>query len=161
MELDTRLELIRSLIPIGLIAVYEELDQEIEELAGRRYSRKPDEGSGHRHGTNKGTVKFGDQKIPIRVPRVRKRGKEIPLESYRKLHEGTEPSEVLLKRILYGISCRNYEMAAESVPGAIGMSSSTVSRQFIEASAEELKRFREKDLSSYDIAATVIEPLEA
>jgi len=37
------------------------------------------------------------------------------------------------------------------------MSSSTVSRQFIEASAEELKKFLEKDLSSYDIAATFID----
>jgi transposase-like protein len=48
-------------------------------------------------------------------------------------------------------------MAAESVPGAIGLSSSTVSRQFIEASAEELKRFQEKDLSSYDFAVIFLD----
>ena len=41
----------------------------------------------------------------------------------------------LLKRVLYGISCRNYEAAAEAVPGAIGLSSSTVSRKFVEGSA--------------------------
>ena len=28
--------------------------------------------------------------------------------------------ELLLRRVLYGISCRNYESAAELVPGAIG-----------------------------------------
>ena len=33
------------------------------------------------------------------------------------------------------ISCRNYEAAAEAIPGAIGLSGSTVSRAFIEASA--------------------------
>ena len=156
-DIDVRVEMIRSLIPLGLIAVYEELDREVDLLAGKLHSRKEARGLGSRHGSNRGTVKLGGQKIPVRVPRIRKEDEEVPLESYRRLHQGGEPNEVLLRRVLYGISCRNYEMAAESVPGAIGMSSSTVSRQFIEASAEELKKFREKDLSSYDIAAIFID----
>ena len=36
----------------------------------------------------------------------------------------------LLTRVLYGISCRNYAAAAEAIPGAIGLSGSTVSRTF-------------------------------
>ena len=156
-DLDTRVEMIRALLPLGLIAVYEELDREVDLLAGKPHSRKEAQGLGSRHGSNRGTVKLGGQKIPVRVPRIRKEGEEVPLESYRRLHQGGEPNEVLLRRVLFGISCRNYEMAAESVPGAIGISSSTVSRQFIEASAEELKRFREKDLSLYDIAAIFID----
>ena len=156
-DIDVRVEMIRSLITVGLIKVYEELDSEVERLAGALHSRKEARGLGSRHGSNRGTVKLGGQKIPVRVPRIRKEDEEVPLESYRRLHQGGEPNEVLLRRVLYWISCRNYEMAAESVPGAIGMSSSTVSRQFIEASAEELKKFREKDLSSYDIAAIFID----
>ena len=35
MELDSRLELIRSLVPVGLMAVYQELDREVVSLAGR------------------------------------------------------------------------------------------------------------------------------
>ena len=31
-------------------------------------------------------------------------------------------NDLLLKRVLYGISCRNYEAAAETIPGAIGLS---------------------------------------
>ena len=31
-------------------------------------------------------------------------------------------NELLLRRVLYGISCRNYESAAEAIPGAIGLS---------------------------------------
>jgi hypothetical protein len=46
-----------------------------------------------------------------------------------------EVDAVLLKRVLYGISCRNYEAAATAIPGAIGLSSSSVSRAFVEASA--------------------------
>jgi putative transposase len=157
MELDTRLELIRALIPIGLIEVYKELDKEVENLAGERYRRKQREGLGSRYGTNRGTVKLGGQKVPVRVPRVRLEGEEIPLRSYGRLHRGEEPSEKLLRRVLYGISCRNYEAAAESIPGAIGLSSSTVSRQFIEVSAAELRKFQERDLSELDIAAIVLD----
>ena len=70
-----------------------------------------------------------------------------------------QPGEtrVLLKRVLYGISCRNYEAAAESVPGAIGLSSSTVSRHFIQASAATLREFQERDLSGEDVVALFLD----
>jgi len=127
LELDARLELIRSLIPLGLSAIYEELDREVLELAGARYDRR----GGHRHGSNPGSVRLGGQRVPIRVPRVRGEEGEVPLRSYRKLRGDGEVNEVLQRRVLYGISCRNYEAASESISGAIGLSSSKVSREFI------------------------------
>lgn len=157
MELDSRLELIRTLIPLGLMKVNEELTREVELLAGDRYDRKREEGMGYRHGRNRGTVKIGGQRLAVHVPRVRRGGKEVPLESYVRLHRGGEPSEKLLRQVLYGISCRNYELAAESVPGAIGLSSSSVSREFVEASAAKLKEFRERNLSSLDIVTLFLD----
>ena len=65
--------------------------------------------------------------------------------------------EVLLKRVLYGISCRNYEAAAAAVPGAIGLSSSTVSRSFTHASAKQLKGLQERDLRELDIVAVFLD----
>ena len=59
--------------------------------------------------------------------------------------------------MLYGISCRNDEAAAESVPGAIGLSSSTVSRNFIQASAATLREFQERDLSGEDVVALFLD----
>ncbi len=73
--------------------------------------------------------------------------------SYDALKQDGEVNDLLLKRVLYGISCRNYEAAAESVPGAIGLSSSTVSRSFIQASAATLRGFQERDLSGEDLVA--------
>ena len=157
MKLDTRLELIRALIPIGLMGVYEELKKEVDRLAGERYKRKGGEILGSRHGTQRGTVKLGGQKVPVRVPRVRREGKEVKLESYTRMHQGEEPSEKLFRRVLYGISCRNYEAAAADIPGAIGLSSSTVSRQFIEVSAAQLRQFQERDLSELDIVAMFLD----
>ena len=63
------------------------------------------------------------------------------------MHESGEVNDQLLRRVLYGISCRNYGTAAESIPGALGLSSSSVSRAFVEASAGKLKEFQERDLS--------------
>ena len=104
--------------------------------------------AGMRHGSNPGTVVLDGQKVPIRVPRVRSGKAEIPLRSYQTLHGTGSADEGLLRRVLYGISCRNYEAAARSIPGAIGLSSSSVSRGFIEASAAKLKEFQERDLKS-------------
>lgn len=157
-DLDAKVEAIRALVPLGLLHVKELLDQEVTALAGERYARKAASTGGRRHGSNPGTVGLGGQRVPIRVPRVRNvSGSEIPLRSYDALSGDREVNDVLLKRVLYGISCRNYEAAAESIPGAIGLSSSTVSRGFIEASAAQLQELQERDLSSEDVVAVFLD----
>jgi len=157
-DLDAKVEAIRALVPLGLLHVKELLDQEVTALAGERYARKAASTGGRRHGSNPGTVGLGGQRVPIRVPRVRHvSGSEIPLRSYDALSGDREVNDVLLKRVLYGISCRNYEAAAESIPGAIGLSSSTVSRGFIEASAAQLQELQERDLSREDVVAVCLD----
>ena len=64
---------------------------------------------------------------------------------------------MMLRRVLYGISCRNYAAAAEAIPGAIGLSGSTVSRAFIQASATKLRELQERDLSGEDVVALVLD----
>ena len=160
LEVDVKIEMIRSLIPLGLMHVHELLDDEVKELAGERYARKDELERGRRHGTNPGTVGLAGQRVPIRVPRVRSQeGVEIPLRSYEALNDGGEVNDLLLKRVLYGISCRNYEAAAEAIPGAIGLSSSTVSRGFVQASAAKLREMQERDLSGEDVVALFLEAL--
>jgi transposase-like protein len=146
LDLNAKVELIRGLIPLGLMHVHELLDDEVVALAGPRHARD-DGGAGMRHGSNPGTVRLAGQRVPIRVPRVRGEGGEIPLRSYQALHGSGEVNDQLLRRVLYGISCRNYATAAEAIPGALGLSSSSVSRAFVAASAEKLKEFQERDLS--------------
>ena len=158
LELDAKVELIRSLIPLGLMHVQDLLNQELRVLAGSRYARKDEGQRGRRHGSNPGSVRLGGQRVPIRVPRVRSaEGGEIALRSYGALSGGGDLDELLLKRVLFGISCRNYEAAAESIPGAIGLSSSTVSRKFIEASATKLQELQERDLREEDIVVVVLD----
>ena len=66
-------------------------------------------------------------------------------------------NDLLLKRVLYGISCRNYEAAAEAIPGAIGLSSSTVSRGFVQASAAKLREMQERGLTGEDVVALFLD----
>lgn len=158
LEVDAKVELIRSLVPLGLMHVQELLDQEVQALAGPWYERKEATQPGRRHGSNPGSVRMAGQRVPIRVPRVRRAdGAEIPLRSYDALNTGGAIDERLLKRVLYGISCRNYERAAEAIPGAIGLSSSTVSRGFIEASATKLRELQERDLRGEDVVALFVD----
>ena len=158
LELDPKVELIRSLVPLGLMHVEEWLDEAVTALAGARYARKDGSTAGRRHGYNPGTVGLAGQRVPRQVPRLRRMaGSEIPLRSYAALHGDRAANDLLLKRVLYGISCRNDEAAAEAIPGAIGLSGSTVSRGFIQASAAKLRELQERDLSKEDVVALVLD----
>lgn len=158
MELDSRVSLIQDLVAIAMMHVSEAFQEEVAGLAGPRYEHREGEGRAYRHGSNPGSVRLGGQRVPVEVPRVRDENGEIPLESYRRLR--TSPGDVdetLMRRVLHGISCRNYEQAAEAIPGAIGLSSSSVSRSFIAASAAQLKAFQERDLSEEDYVALFLD----
>jgi hypothetical protein len=63
--LDSRFELIQILIPLGLKAVEEELQKEVEQLVGRGANRSPEN---RRWGRNLGSVYLGDQKVKVEVP---------------------------------------------------------------------------------------------
>ena len=52
LEVDAKVELIRSLIPLGLLHIEELLDEEVTALAGERYARKDPSVGGRRHGSN-------------------------------------------------------------------------------------------------------------
>lgn len=158
LELDARVSLIRELIPLGLMHVEQVLLEEVDALAGGWYERKRGGTAGVRYGSNKGSVRLGGQRVPIQVPRVRSERGEVPLRSYAMLRKGPgQVDELLLRRVLYGISCRNYEAASESIPGAIGLSSSSVSRSFVEASAAKLREFQERDLSGQHYVAIFLD----
>ena len=120
LDLDPKVELIRSLVPLGLMHVEEWLDEEVTAPAAR-CARKAGAIEGRRHGHNPGTVGLAGQRVSIRVPRIRRvAGSEIPLRSYAALHGDCAVNDLLLTRVLYGISCRNYEAAAEVIRARLG-----------------------------------------
>jgi len=158
-DLETRVAMIQALIPLGLEAVADTLQVDVARLAGARYARKTSEQPYGRWGSQGGSVYLLDQKLPVDVPRVRDLGAdaEVPLPSYRALQKPRKMDEGLFLRVVKGISCRNYEACAEAVPEAFGISSSSVSRRFIKATAKKLKQFQERPLDDYDFVALFVD----
>jgi transposase-like protein len=159
MGIDAKVELIQALVPLGLLYVQKELQNEVKKLVGPRHSRGAGLPGHARWGRQKGSVYLLDQKLPVRVPRVRDtvRGKEVPLPTYRGLQTPHRADEGLLFRVLQGLSCRSYERAAEAIPETFGLSPSTVSRRFVQVSARRLKTMMERDLSGFDFVALVLD----
>ena len=158
MTVDVKVEMIQSLIPIGLRYVQEVLEEEVRQLAGERYQR--DGLPGHdRWGEQEGSVYLLDHKLPIMVPRVRdqRAGKEVRLRSYERLQAPRVGDGRVLRRILRGLSCRDYEGCSAEVPEAFGMSGLTVSRRYIRASGRQLKKFCERRLEEYDFLVLILD----
>lgn len=143
------LAMIQALIPLGLRAVEDALAQEVTTLAGARYAH----GDAHPHhvrwGAQAGSIFLADQKLPIQVPRVRDRdaGTEVSLATYRALQTPRALDVGLFRRVLGGLSCRDYQGAAEMVPAAFGLARSSVSRRFITASARTLEALQQRPLN--------------
>lgn len=155
LQTDSRLDIIEQLIPLGLMKVQEELQAEVRQWAGQRYSR----GRYVRYGRNPGSVVLGGQRLAVDVPRIRdlRNRREISLQSYQRLHRGGVMEDQALYRVLKGISCRDYKGAAYSIPQAFGLSSSSVSRHFIRASQQKLQELQERDLSGHDFVVILLD----
>jgi len=150
--LDSRVELIQALIPLGLEAVNDLLQQEVTTLAGRRFQRSGGVAGYDRWGSQPGSVYLADQKVAVTVPRVRdvRHDQEVPLTTYQSLRQPRRAEEAALRKILKGLSCRSYEACVEPVAETFGLTASSLSRRFKRASARKLAELQERDLSAYD-----------
>ena len=157
--LDSRVELIQALIPLGLEAVHDLLQQEVTALVGERYSRHGGHRGVVRWGRQGGSVYLADQKVAVTVPRVRdtRVEQEVPLGTYQGLRQPRRAEEAALRKILKGLSCRDYESCVEPVAETFGLKASSLSRRFKRASARKLAALQERDLSGYDMVALFLD----
>jgi transposase-like protein len=158
-DLNPRVAVIQALIPLGLQAVGALLQDEVTRLAGPRYARTGGQPGLVRWSAQGGSVYLLDQKLPVSVPRVRdrRRNQEVPLQSYQQLRAPRQEDLGLYRKLLLGLSCRDYAACAEALPAAFGLSPSTVSRRFIRASARKLRAFLDRRLEGYDLVALVLD----
>jgi len=152
-SLDTRVSLIQALIPLGLKAVEEELQKEVEMLLNNSNERNTT------WGKNPGSVYLQDQKAPIMVQRVRDRyqHKEKLLQSYQKLQKPYLCDKKIMLKLLNGISMHKYKESTELVPEVFGLSASNMSKRFKKATEENLKELNTRALSIYDFICIFID----
>ncbi|MGH7695498.1 MAG: IS256 family transposase [Gemmatimonadaceae bacterium] len=158
-ERTVSVAMIQALIPLGLRAVQDALQQEVTELAGVRYARQDGRPDLVRWGQQRGSVFLADQKLPVQVPRVRDRhaGREVSLRTYEQLQTPRALDVGLFRRVLGGLSCREYRQAAEAVPEAFGLAKSSVSRRFGQVSALTLQALQERRLDDAEWLVLVLD----
>ena len=164
-------------VPLPLVEVWEELQPQVEQLTGlaglqiiravieeevtRRVGPRHHPGGESgcvRWGQQPGYVVFGGQKVAVERPRVRTRkGEEVPLDSYGRMQHDGRRQRAVREGIVAGLSSRNYHRAVQSVIEGYGIEKSSVSRQFVQASAEQLKKLCEKKLDELDLVAILID----
>jgi transposase-like protein len=161
--IDVELHLLQHHTRMARLLAETILDEEVEALTGARYSRKLSGHSLRRWGSNPGSIRIGDERVPIDVPRVRdtEAGTERPLQSYQAMKEAA-PSEELAEAILLGLSQRDIEgtpsqrVAGQFIDG-FGLSQSSVSRRFQERAEEALKEFEHRSLEDDNVLALWID----
>jgi putative transposase len=131
------------------------------EVAGPKQQGKRDGvGTISWHGKQPGRVVLAERKLRVNKPRLRtkgKNGKEVEIPAYAAMQRSGRLSERMLEIMLSGVSTRKYEKVLPEMAATVGVAKSSVSREFIEASAEELKRLSEREFKGEDILVIYID----
>jgi len=164
-------------VTLPMVEVWEELQAQVEQLTGEAGLRiigtilenevtrrvgpphRPGPESGAvRWGHQSGYVVFGGRKVAVERPRVRTRdGEEVELDSYARLQHDGRRQRAVSEGIVAGLTSRNYRRAVQSVVEGYGIEKSSVSREFVQASAAQLKELCEKKLEGLDLLAILID----
>lgn len=91
----------------------------------------------------------------VKRPRLRKKGAgkegEVPIPAYEAMRKEEELGSRMLEILLRGVSTRQYRAVLPEMAETVRVSRSSVSREALEASEEELKRLRERRLEEMDL----------
>ncbi len=144
----------------GLLLISAAMESEGERIAGRKDSKNPSRVANW-WGSDLSPVYYNKQKMWIDRPRLRgKNKKEIPLATFQAFRDSKGMRNSVMKDMVLGISSRNYEEAVEGFVRGYGIKKSSVSRHFVQATAEQMREFLEKDLSVLELVAIFIDGIE-
>ena len=154
-EMQTQVEQLTG--QAGLQILRAILEEEVTRRVGPPHRPNPSAGC-VRWGKQPGYVVFAGQKIPVERPRVRTReGQEVELESYSQLQQDGKLQRAVREGVGSGLSTRNYRRAVESVLEGYGIEKSSVSRQFVAASSNQLRSLCERRLEDLNLVVLMID----
>jgi len=151
----------RFAIDLGLLMAGRFLEAEVTRLCGERYARQADRRH-TRYGHQPGFVTLAGQKASLRRPRVRQAGggPEVELSLYRALQSPEVMPEAALKRMVRGVSTRNYEEVVEVAREGFGVKKSSVSRAFVKATAAAIDELSSRKLNQERFLAIFLDGVE-
>lgn len=128
-----------------------------EEVAG---ARTPGKASGDIlwHGSQEGRVMLADRQLKVKRPRLRhKQQGEVKVPAYQALQDNGATAERMMGALLRGVSTRQYKEVLPEMAATVGVSRSSISRQAIEGSVEQLRQLRERRWDKTDLLAIYID----
>jgi putative transposase len=149
-------------VELGLLVASAILEDEVTRLCGARYERQPDR-LHTRYGRQRGVVTLAGQRLPIARPRVRRadgEGGEVALETYARLQSPDTMPRAALRRMVRGVSTRDYEQVVDVARDGFGVAKSCVSRGFVRASAADVKALAERRFDGERFPVVMIDGVE-
>ena len=149
LELITQAEMaVDELIDLtGRAAIEAVLTLSAQQVAGAKHQGKPGGTIGW-HGRQKGVVPLSDRKLRVDKPRLRRKGKgqhqEVEIPAYEAMLGNSRLGGRILEILMKGVSTRHYQEVIPQMAETVGVSKSQVSREFVEASEQELKQLCER-----------------
>lgn len=128
-----------------------------QEIAGARTPGK-NTGDIRWHGTQAGRVMLADRQVKVKRPRLRhKREGEVSVPAYAALQDNGATAERMMGALLRGVSTRQYEEVLPEMASTVGVSKSSISRQAVEGSAEQLRQLRERRWDTVNLLVLYID----
>lgn len=128
-----------------------------EQIAGPRTPGKTS-GEIRWHGSQPGVVALADRKVKVQRPRLRHKSEgEVAVPAYQSMRKDKDLGKRMLGAMMRGVSTREYQEVLPQMAETVGVSKSAVSRQAIEASAEQLKVLQERRWDGVEILVIYID----
>ncbi len=110
------------------------------------------------HGSQTGRVMLADRQLKVQRPRLRHRQEgEVKIPAYEALQDNGATAERMMGALLRGVSTRQYQEVLPEMAATAGVSRSSISRQAIEGSAEQLRQLQERRWKEVDLLVIYID----
>jgi putative transposase len=153
-------------VGVGLGVLAEMMAEEVDEVVGAKGKHNPERTS-VRHGHEDGEVTLGGRRVRVKRPRVRSADgeAEVKLATYQHFGDRDPLSRLVLEQMLAGVSTRRFgrtrePVGAEVEAAARSTSKSSVSRDFVAKTKENLIELMSRPLSDIRLAVLMLDGIE-
>jgi putative transposase len=153
-------------VGVGLGVLSELMEEEVDDVVGPKGKHDADRVA-VRHGHEDGEVTLGGRRVAVKRPRVRSADgeAEVPLGTYQHFADRDPLSRLVLEQMLAGVSTRRFARTREPVgvqveASARSTSKSSVSRDFVAKTTEQLIALMSRRLDDIRLAALMLDGIE-
>ena len=142
------------------------MEAEVDEVVGPKGRHDPAR-CAVRHGHDRGEVRLGGRRVPVERPRARTADgeHEVELGTYAHFAARDRLSDVMLERMLAGVSTRRYVRTGEPVGSEVdevsrSTSKSAVSHEFLSRTSENVIELMSRPLDDLRLSVLMLDGIE-